>query len=61
MHVEAVLHGLRMEVVRGRWHGAQLQLARSEPTAVRSEQRPGAHAGENGRWAGCPSGFGPVL
>jgi hypothetical protein len=45
----------------GRWHGTQLQLARSEPTAVRSERRLGVRAGENGRWAGCPGGFGPVL
>jgi hypothetical protein len=45
----------------GRWHGAQLQLAWSEPTAARSERRPGARAGENGQWAGCPGGFRPVL
>jgi hypothetical protein len=47
----------------GRWHGAQLQLqlARSEPTAARSERRPGTRIGENGRWAGCPGGFGLVL
>jgi hypothetical protein len=44
----------------GRWHGAQLQLAWSEPMAARSERRPGARAGENCRWAGCPGGFGPV-
>jgi hypothetical protein len=37
-----------------RWHGAQLQLARSE-------RRPGARARENGRWAGCLGGFGSVL
>jgi hypothetical protein len=45
----------------GRWHGAQLQLARSELTAARSKQRPGARVGKIGRWAGCPGGFGPVL
>jgi hypothetical protein len=45
----------------GRWHGAQLQLARSEPTAARSERRLGTRAGENGRWAGSPGGFGLVL
>jgi hypothetical protein len=35
-HVEAVLHGLRVEARRGRWHGAEWQLARSELTIVRS-------------------------
>jgi hypothetical protein len=28
----------------GRWHGAQLQLARLEPTVARSERRPCARA-----------------
>jgi hypothetical protein len=55
-HVEAVLHGLRMEAGRGRWHEAERQLARS------TLQRPAAHAqGGNGRWTSCPGVLGSVL
>jgi hypothetical protein len=55
-HVKAVLHGLRMEAGRGRWHGAERQLAWS------ALQRPAAHAqGGNGRWTSCLGGLGSVL
>jgi hypothetical protein len=62
-HVEAVLHRLRVEAGRGRWHGAEQQLARSELTLARSAlQRPDVHVqGGNGRWAGCLGGLGSVL
>jgi hypothetical protein len=63
VHMEAVLHGLRVEAGKGRWHGAERQQARSELTAARlALQRPGAHTqGGNGRWVGCPGGLGSVL
>jgi hypothetical protein len=61
--MEAVLHGLRVEAGKGRWHGAERQLARLELTTVRlALQRPGARTqGGNGRWASCPGGLGSVL